>query len=587
MVQEDNGLDFSDANPLESLINLQSTWQASIPHSNNTGMMTDQLDMYSVGLQTTDRRIIATQTDSADQAAPKHSKASQAGLSDFVSRVEGLLSTEITKAVEEHEVLDSFVRVADDEQEPPTCLFELTAFPQDGSLSAIDPLGGQPRGTGQRASELHKPKKLVVTCVSWSASGSTVAAAYGRYDVVGWCTDRGALATWNVARKALDQSKPDTLIDVDNCLMACAFHPDHPALIAGGTFNGDLYVWDLSLEGDMQRSRTDAVADLRHREPICTIVWQYSMTEYNKYGNRSQAYRLVTLGADGRIMTWVWHKLEAPIYGYQLLWPSPAMDRKILWGGTCLSFQKDPQAAGRGAAQGAAPAASSGGAAPGGAEAGTFIVGTEGGKIFRCYADLNDAALKDFSRAAAAAAENPASGKSVELRVPIRDAEYSTHAGAVYGIDCSPYQRDLFLSGGADGSVRLYHALKQQALLVVEPCSVALQGVFWSPSRPLVFAAPAGDGRVYFYDLGRAAGGGGMLRPVLSLDSNPLGMPVTAAAFNARRPELFATGDATGVQVWQLPASLSEGRKGEVALLRRMAAADDLDELLRRPIGMR
>lgn len=37
------------------------------------------------------------------------------------------------------------------------------------------------------------------------------------------------------------------------------------ALIAGGTFNGDVYIWDLSLEGDMQRGKTDALSDMRHR----------------------------------------------------------------------------------------------------------------------------------------------------------------------------------------------------------------------------------------------------------------------------------------------------------------------------------
>lgn len=49
-----------------------------------------------------------------------------------------------------------------------------------------------------------------------------------RYDIAGWCTDRGALVTWNLGRDVINQTKPDTKIDVDNCLMSCAFHPDHP-----------------------------------------------------------------------------------------------------------------------------------------------------------------------------------------------------------------------------------------------------------------------------------------------------------------------------------------------------------------------
>jgi hypothetical protein len=49
-----------------------------------------------------------------------------------------------------------------------------------------------------------------------------------RYDISGWCTDRGALVTWNLGRESVKQNKPDTLIDVDVCLMSCAFHPEHP-----------------------------------------------------------------------------------------------------------------------------------------------------------------------------------------------------------------------------------------------------------------------------------------------------------------------------------------------------------------------
>ena len=321
----------------------------------------------------------------------------------------------------------------------------------------------------------------------------------------------------------VSQSKADTMIDVDNCLMSCAFHPEHPALIAGGTFNGDLYVWDLSGESDLQKSKSDTLSEVRHREPICSILWQYSISEYNKYGNKAAAYRIVTLGADGKVLVWVWHKSDTteggarvinPVYGYQLLWPCPGIDRKIVWGGTCMSFLKDPSRGGGG------PAAQR--------EGSTFMVGTEGGKLFKCYFDLNDAGVKEFVRAQAA-------GEKAELRCPIRDTSFDAHAGSVYGLDCSPFQRDLFLSTGADGTVRLYHALKQQHLLVMEPTNSQVYGVQWSPFRPMVFAAAAGDGRVYFYDLLRVRD---IIRPVLCLDAN---MQVHGAARWVGRQYLNST----------------------------------------------
>ena len=56
-----------------------------------------------------------------------------------------------------------------------------------------------------------------------------------------------------------------------------------------------------------------------------------------------------------------------------------------------------------------------------------------------------------------------------------------------------PPQRDLFLTAGFDGSVHLYHSLKQQHLLEVVPSEGPLHAVQWSPFRPLVFAAAAGE----------------------------------------------------------------------------------------------
>ena len=54
-------------------------------------------------------------------------------------------------------------------------------------------------------------------------------------------------------------------------------------------------------------------------------------------------------------------------------------------------------------------------------------------QIFRCLMELNDTNLKEFSKAAA-------TGERVDLRSPIKEADYKAHAGSVYGLDCSPFQ---------------------------------------------------------------------------------------------------------------------------------------------------
>lgn len=107
--------------------------------------------------------------------------------------------------------------------------------------------------------------KLVVTSVSWNSTGQTVAAAYGRYDIAGWCNDKGALATWNMGRTGGHVAQPDRIVETDVCLMCCAYHPEQPALVAGGTFNGDMYVWDLSKEEHPQVGKSDTLCEIRHQ----------------------------------------------------------------------------------------------------------------------------------------------------------------------------------------------------------------------------------------------------------------------------------------------------------------------------------
>ncbi|GFR49871.1 hypothetical protein Agub_g11973, partial [Astrephomene gubernaculifera] len=354
--------DFGDAFPGDARVDVDSTWRDQVVGSNTIGTATIPLALAEMETQTGSTATNGTQTE--DQPVPaSQAKVQASGLGDFMKKVEGMLSGELTKAVEEAEVMEPFTRAADDEQEPATCVHYLSPFQQSdpgvgsdlGSTSSSAPGGGgssssAPGGSSAAAAGPggHQVNKhgLVVTCLSWSCTGQTIAASFGRYDVVGWCTSPGLLATWNLAREEVNASRPDARVDTDTCLMSCAFHPTHPALIAGGTFNGELYVWDLSREGDPQRGRSDVLLDVRHMEPIIAITWQYNLTDANKYGTRDKAYRLVTLGADGRVLTWLWHKLEAPVFGYQLLFPQPGVDRRFVWGGACMAFQREPRGAG-------------------------------------------------------------------------------------------------------------------------------------------------------------------------------------------------------------------------------------------------
>ncbi len=151
-------------------------------------------------------------------------------------------------------------------------------------------------------------------------------------------------------------------------------------------------------------------------------------------------------------------------------------------------------------------------------------------------------------------------------------------------------------AAGGDGTVRLFHALRAQPLLVLQPGGAALFSVRWSSSRPFVFAAAAGDGRVYFFDLLAPQR---LLAPVLMLvpgqeeeDAGAAGAgrrqlgtqqqgPVYAIEFCGADGGLLAASSCRSTQVWRLPAELSGAVAGEAGLFRRAMASDDVVQALR------
>lgn len=191
---------------------------------------------------------------------------------------------------------------------------------------------------------------------------------------------------------------------------------------------------------------THAAARTARREPIHSIAWQYSLAEAAAHGNSAQAYRLITLGADGRLMVWRWTKLDAPLCAFELTSQvrKPATKSityltlptgtlalaatlfnkepacfsatcalpkgsrtgqfiihttlqvgggergRIVFGGTCLALQRAGMGGGGGGLGGASNAAEG---------SGTAVVGTEGGRAFKCLLDVSDLAAKDFAKA--------------------------------------------------------------------------------------------------------------------------------------------------------------------------------------------
>lgn len=63
--------------------------------------------------------------------------------------------------------------------------------------------------------------------------------------------------------------------------MCVAYHPKNPSLVAAGSFNGEVFVWDT--EPDEYRFYSSGIGDYFHREPVTNIAWVYDVqaAEYN------------------------------------------------------------------------------------------------------------------------------------------------------------------------------------------------------------------------------------------------------------------------------------------------------------------
>ena len=393
--------------------------------------------------------------------------------------------------------------------------------------------------------------KLVCTSVSWSCTGNLLAASFGRHDIRGWCTTPGALCVWNVGDEGVDPEQREhgaRVEHTDSCLMCCGFHPAHPALIAGGTFDGEICVWDTRNDNakhgaDLRRGRSQINA-ASHREPVVAVMWRRDAIEQTKYGNDERAYLLISLGADGRLLVWIWHgQLRAPMYGFEL---RHAMDeelshRKVLLGGACVSFGLEL-----------------------GKDVTTCIVGTDGGAVLKCNTYCSERMAEEYR-------ESVAEGADV-LQSPIKYA-YERHAGPVFSVDCCRSHRRVFASAGMDGTVRLYDSLQREPLMTLQPSESCAHAVRWSPHRPTVLAVATGDGDTHLYDFCANT-----LHPVKTLRvEEGKSTPVGCLEFNRVRKEFLATGSGASVKVWSLGRYFTDKEDGnEVQWLEALSSGHAL-----------
>lgn len=380
-----------------------------------------------------------------------------------------------------------------------------------------------------------------VSALAWNCTGTIVAAAYGRLDTTGWCKQRGYVCCWNLSRRNFDPEQPNQIIETDSYATALSFHPIQPSVVAIGTYNGEVALWNVSSSEEAQRSMTSQTSTNGHREPISQLQWLQNAQEPRE----THRYVLCSASQDGKILFWSpTNKLADPIANYEV-----QNKRRSVVGIQTMSFMRSTSAIVAGA---------KGRLAPPGLE-NLMLLGVESGELFRTKPGIT-AAVRQGTAAAAA-------GSSV-LEVDHFDA----HKGPVNALDCSPFFRNLFLTASSDGCLRLFSTMERTPLCTLEPSSETrhyLYGAEFSPFRAAVFACVSRNGSLYIYDLEQSRS-----KPIFSAEASVDGTAATALSFNPTSAQYLATGDAKGhVTLWQLSSELTQLTDLERNATRSMEAA--------------
>ncbi|XP_011499476.1 PREDICTED: cytoplasmic dynein 1 intermediate chain-like isoform X4 [Ceratosolen solmsi marchali] len=273
-----------------------------------------------------------------------------------------------------------------------------------------------------------------VTSMDWSPQfPELLAAAYNSNDDTPNDPD-GICLVWNIKFK---KSTPEFIFHSQSSVTSTTFARFHPNLILGGTYSGQVVLWDNRVQKRMPIQRTPLSA-AAHTHPVYCL----------KVVGTQNAHNLISISTDGKLCSWSLDMLSQPQEILDLL---TKQSKQITV--TQLAF-------------------------PSG-DVNNFVIGSEDSTIY--------SACRHGTRAGVAETYEGHQG-------PITGVD--THA-VPGGIDFS----HLFLSSSLDWTIKLWSLKESKPLYSFEHNSDCVYDVAWSPSHPAVFAAVDDSGRLDLWNL--------------------------------------------------------------------------------------
>ncbi|PLW41072.1 hypothetical protein PCANC_03303 [Puccinia coronata f. sp. avenae] len=251
----------------------------------------------------------------------------------------------------------------------------------------------------KRSCEFYDEKLLKnrsVTDLDWSTKNPELSLAAYNKNPSGINEPDGLVCVWNL--HLLD--RPEYTFHSQSDVLSATFSPFHPNLVIGGTYSGQILIWDIRHRKQLPVLKTP-LSSSGHTHPVYSTSIIGTQNSHN----------LISVSTDGTICSWALDMLAQPQDLIEVL--NPAHHRTDEMSPTCFSLPAN--------------------------EINTIWFGTEEGNVYE---------TNRFDRA----------GMKSGL---IQNLVFKGHSGPVLGIDFHPMSgpvdfSDLFLTCGVDWTVKLW-----------------------------------------------------------------------------------------------------------------------------------
>jgi len=257
---------------------------------------------------------------------------------------------------------------------------------------------------------------------------------------------QGVLLLWSLSLR----SRPEFTCYCQSQITVAKFNQHSSHIVVGGTYSGQVVVWDLRAKSTpVQRS---GMAGGGHAHPVYSLAIVGTQNSHN----------IISLSNDGKLCVWNTNMLTTPQKEIDLKFKPQGADaaQQDIINATCITFPHE--------------------------EANNFFTGVEDGTIYSAQVHANQA-----------------NENVVET--------FAGHQAPITSLSVMPYFQDLstdasnlLLSSSYDWTVKLWSPkFRNESIWSFESAEDYIYDVAWSPTNPTLFSSVDGEGYIDLWDLSK------------------------------------------------------------------------------------